>query len=77
MSDSSKALRLNISVGAMSQLLSIQLAEQGAVVDRVEVYEKNLDAVTRLYICGYIPPSTAEKCRGKILKDVFKNVKTA
>jgi len=69
------SLEVGVSVGAMAPLLSEQLSDQGFEVNKVDVYEKNLDAVTRLLICGYMPQSIAKKCRDKILKDVFKNIR--
>lgn len=65
---------LEISLGAMSPKLSEQLANQGATVSNVEMYERCFDAVTQLYLCGYIAPSVAESTRKKILKEVFKKV---
>jgi hypothetical protein len=67
--------QVSISVGAMSPKLSVQLSSQGFCIDNVGLYEKNLDAATRLLICGYIPQSVANKCRDKILKQVFKKMR--
>ena len=67
--------KITLSVGAMSDDISEQLKVHGLFVENDFKYQNALDAVSRLFICGYIPEPVATKARNKIVKDVFKNIK--
>jgi len=67
--------KVTLAVGALVDDLEKQLDSFGYELPNPEVYQKDLDAVTRLYIRGFIPQSVAEKSRNKIIKEVFKVMK--
>lgn len=67
-------MEVKLSVGAMSPDISEQLDKFGLVVKGAEKYQRNLNAVTQLFLNGYIPETAAKKARDKIIKDVFKNM---
>tara|TARA_R100001244_G_C5168875_1_gene131570 strand:- start:2711 stop:2953 length:243 start_codon:yes stop_codon:yes gene_type:complete len=68
---------LVLSFGAMSESIKEQLTELGlikGIEDKVEDLDRVANAITKLYLCGYIPPSQTDKSRKKLMKEVAKLV---
>lgn len=64
---------ISLSMGALSKPLVEQFIEQGFVAPKqIELYQQDADAITRLLIRGFIPPSVAHKARQKLVKEIGK-----
>lgn len=63
---------IEISMGALAPKISTQLSGLGFCERKLEMIDKDADAITRLLIRGYMTPSQAEKARGKIVKEISK-----
>lgn len=61
---------ITIRMGALSPKISEQLAGCGLDEQKLEMIDKDADAIARLVIRGYITPSQAEKARGKLMKTI-------
>ena len=61
-------------IGALAPKLSEQLEKQGFMLDKVDYYEKIIDARTYLYLGGFISESTCEKITQKIFKEISKRI---
>lgn len=62
---------MQIELGALAPSLIEQLA--GAVdADKLAHFDQDADAITRLYVRGYIPESVAGKARKRLVKEISK-----
>ena len=66
---------VDIELGAIAKPLSEQIPE--AVMDRrdVAMFQKDSDAISRLYIRGLIPESQARSAKMKLMKKMQKAIK--
>jgi len=66
---------VDIELGAIAKPLSEQISE--AVMDRrdVAMFQKDSDAISRLYIRGLIPESQARSAKMKLMKKMQKAIK--
>jgi hypothetical protein len=63
-----------IHVGALAPPFSKQLAGLGLSEAEIEGFAKVNEAITRLYINGYAPPSNTHRMRERMLKQIQKAV---
>lgn len=62
---------ITLSMGALSKSLKEQFAEAGFVAPQnIDSFQADADAITRLAVRGFIPPSTAHKARQKLAKEI-------
>jgi len=68
---------LVLGFGAMSKSIKEQLTVLGlieGIENKVDGMDRVSNAITTLYLSGYIPPSQADKSRKKLMKEVAKLV---
>lgn len=64
---------MEIALGALAPKLIEQLAGQ-VDANILAQLDKDADAITRLYIRGYIAPSIADKARKRLVKEIGKHM---
>lgn len=64
--------RIELSFGVLSPKIAEQLATQNAGIepDRLEHFQKDADAISRLHVRGLLPDSTAKNIREKLMKKI-------
>lgn len=68
---------LNLRYGAVSPLIAGQLKEQGFVVDHqhnLESWQKCADAITLLFLHGYLTDAEKLKCRKRLHKAITEHI---
>lgn len=67
---------LTLAMGAISDPIAKQIEDAGlnAPMD-CQRLQMAADAISRLFICGYITNSMADSARKKLMKDIVKAVK--
>ena len=64
---------MQIELGALVPSLIEQLA--GHVdAEKLAILDADADAITRLYVRGYITPSVADKARKRLVKEIGKHM---
>jgi hypothetical protein len=64
---------MEIALGALAPKLIEQLAGQ-VDANTLALLDKDADAITRLYVRGYITPSVADKARKRLVKEIGKHM---
>lgn len=65
---------MQISFGVLAPKLKEQL--KGYVSeDKLAHFDADSDAITRLYVRGYLPPSAVDKARKKLIKNLTEATK--
>lgn len=64
--------QINISFGALAPTIAEQLEKQnvGVEPERLEHFQKDADAISRLHVRGLIPDSVAKNIREKLMKKI-------
>ena len=65
---------LNIRFGVMAPPLSRQLRKYNLDKEKVKQFQKDHDAINRLYIRGVIPLTTRERAHGVLNRNIRKEI---
>lgn len=70
-------LSVSISCGALSDPIAVQVRRQGTAltISEAKAFQKVADAITLLRIHSYIPESTSDRARKKLVKAIAKQVR--
>ena len=64
---------MEIALGALAPKLIEQLAGQ-VDANTLALLDTDADAITRLYVRGYITPSVADRARKRLVKEIGKHM---
>ena len=65
-----------ISFGGLQDSLETQLNKQGLTLsNETDLIQDCADAITTLYICGYLTETETDKARTRLFKDIKRKVK--
>ena len=65
---------MNMRFGVMAAPLSQQLRKYGLDKEKVKQFQKDLDAINRLYMRNIIPLTVRDRANGVLLRNIRKEI---